>query len=207
MRSLVANVDRSAKIVLVATMGATLLLAVAVWVFVVAPKRSQAADLGAKIAAAQQQLAAQRSSRAPLTGISPAEVRDLGFAMPDGTQMPSLVRQLDRFARLAGVTLDTVTPQPETGGAGYKSIPLSVVVDGKFFGIRKFLSLLRNGVRVRGSEVHGTGRLFDVQAIDFQQSTDTRPDVRATLTLQAFAFAGGAGTATAASASAAGVGG
>jgi Tfp pilus assembly protein PilO len=202
--------DRSTKIFVAATLGVTLLLTLAVWLLVISPKRSQAADLGAQVAAAQEKVTTGSSQQAPLTGVSHAEARALELALPDRAQMPSLVRQLDALAGRAGVTLDTVTPQAETGGAGYKSIPLAVVVDGKFFGIRKFLRLLHDRVHVRGGKVHGTGRLFEVQAIDLQQSDDPRPDVRATLTMQAFVYAGGGGTptvATTASASAPGAGG
>jgi Tfp pilus assembly protein PilO len=207
------GLDRSAKIVLGTALGGLLVLTLAVWFLFISPKRSQAADLRAKVAVAQQQLDARSSQQLPLAGVSAAEVRALERAMPDSAQTSSLVRQLDRLARRAGVTLDTVTPQAETGGAGYKSIPLAVVVDGKFFGIRKFLRLLRKQVQLRGGTVHGTGRLFDVQAIDLQQSDDPRPDVRATLTMQAFLYSGGVGTPTTAAtdataaASAAGAGG
>jgi Tfp pilus assembly protein PilO len=190
------GLDRSAKIVLGTALGGLLVLTLAVWFLFISPKRSQAADLRAEVAVAQQQLDARSSQQLPLAGVSAAEVRALERAMPDSAQTSSLVRQLDRLARRAGVTLDTVTPQAETGGAGYKSIPLAVVVDGKFFGIRKFLRLLRKQVQLRGGTVHGTGRLFDVQAIDLQQSDDPRPDVRATLTMQAFLYSGGAGTPT-----------
>jgi Tfp pilus assembly protein PilO len=207
------ELDRSAKIALGATIGGVLVLTLAVWLLVISPKHSQAADLRAKLAVAQEKVGARSSQQLPLAGLSAAEVRGLARAMPDSAQTSSLVRQLDALANRAGVTLDTVTPQAETGGAGYKSIPLAVVVDGKFFGVRTFLRLLRNQVELRGGKVHGEGRLVDVQAIDLQQSDDPRPDVRATLTMEAFIYAGGAGTPTTAptnataAASAAGAGG
>jgi Tfp pilus assembly protein PilO len=198
MTAVRAVLDRQAKIVLAAALGAMLLLTAAVWLLVISPKRSEAADLRTKLAAAEDKLGTQRSQQPVVAGVTVAEVRALERALPDGAQTAGLVRNLDRLARRAGVTLDTVTPQAEIAGAGYKTIPLAVVVDGNFFGIRRFLRLLRSEVRVRGGKVHGSGRLYDVQAIDVQQSESLGPNVRATLTMQAFAFAGSAGTPAAA---------
>ena len=212
MTTLQGRLDQRTMIILGAALGGTLLLAITVWLLVISPKRSQASDLGARIEAAEQELQSRVSHGVPGSpaGVSVNEARALERALPGSARMSSLVRQLDRLARQAGVTLETVTPQAETGGAGYKSLPLTVVVNGKFFGIRKFLRLLRTAVLVRGGHVHGTGRLFDVQAIDLQQSDDARPSVRATLTMEAFVFApgtGAPGAATPVSASAAGAGG
>ena len=191
MRTLGARLDRTARIVLLATLGATVLLAVAGWMLLVSPKRSQAADLKAKIAVAEARLAVEHTQ--PSQGeISAAEVRQLELALPDSGEMSNLVRQLDGLARRVGVTLDSVTPAAETGASGYRAIPLSVVVDGKFFRVNRFLTLLRNQVQVRDGRVRGTGRLFDVQAIDFEQSTAPRPNVRATLTMAAYFYGGGA---------------
>jgi Tfp pilus assembly protein PilO len=198
MTGLVTGLDRRAQAVLGAMVAGALLLAVMGWMFVVSPKRSHAADLKDKIALAREQLAAQRSHQSPESGLTPAEVGQLELAMPDGNEMPTLVRQLDWLARRAGVTLESVTPSPESGGSAYKAIPLNVVVDGKFFRISSFLALVRKQVRVHDGTVRGSGRLFDVQAIDLQQSTTPRPNVRATLTMQAYVYAGGSRASTAA---------
>lgn len=212
MTTLQGRLDQRTMIILGAALGGTLLLAITVWLLVISPKRSEASELAARIEAAERQLHSRDSQGVPGSpaGVSVSEVRALERALPGTAQMSSLVRQLDRLAGQAGVTLETVTPQAETGGVGYKSLPLTVVVNGKFFGIRRFLRLLRTGVQVRGGHVHGTGRLFDVQAIDLQQSDDARPTVRATLTMQAFVFVpgtGAPGAATPLSASAAEAGG
>jgi Tfp pilus assembly protein PilO len=194
-----------------AAAGALVVLAVAAWFLVVAPKRSEAADLRVQIAAAKEELASRhaRGPSVPGAGSGPvtvSEAQTLAQAMPDSAQMSSLVRRLDRLARRAGVTLDTITPQTETPGAGYRSIPLTVVVDGRFFAIQRFLRLVRTQVQVRGGRVQGRGRLLDVQAIDLQQAEGAGSSVRATLTMQAFVYAGGAQAAAAAQASASAAG-
>jgi Tfp pilus assembly protein PilO len=197
MTRLATALDRRAQVVLGATLAGALVLAVLGWMFVVSPKRSHAADLKDRIALGQAQLAEQRSQQSPESGMTPAEVRRLELAMPDSSEMSTLVRQLDRLARRTDVTLDSVTPSAESGGSGYKAIPLTVVVDGKFFRVSRFLGLVRNQVRVHDGSVDGAGRLFDVQAIDLEQSTTPRPNVRATLTVQAYVYAGGPTAATA----------
>jgi Tfp pilus assembly protein PilO len=197
MTRLVTGLDRTAQAVVGATLAGALLLAVLGWMFVVSPKRSHAAELKDRVALAQAQLAEQRSQQSPESGLTPTDVRQLELAMPDSSEMSTLVRQLDRLARRADVTLDSVTPAAESGGSGYSAIPLTVVVDGKFFRISRFLGLVRNQVRVHDGTVRGEGRLFDVQALDVEQSTTPRQSLRATLTMQAYVYAGGSKAATA----------
>jgi Tfp pilus assembly protein PilO len=210
MSALAGRLDRTARIVLGAALGAMLLLAVVGWMLLVSPKRSQARDLKTEIANAQTRLAAERS-RPRQGAIKLREVHQLELALPDRGEMSKLVRQLDALARRAGVTLDSVTPAAETGGAGYRAIPLTIVVDGKFFRVTRFLASVRTQVRLHERSVRGTGRLLDVQAIDFEQSATPRPNVRATLTMQAYVYGGGSaatgGAAAAAAASATGTAG
>lgn len=189
MRTLVERLDRQTKILVAAAAGATLILFVGGWLLFVSPKHSQAAHLKAKVALARERLAVERA-RPSQERLTAAEVRQLEVALPDGPDMSTLVRQLDRLARGAGVTLESIAPAASTGGSGYTGVPLSVVVDGKFFAVDRFLALLRKQVRVRAHAVHGTGRLLDVQAIDLEQSTTPRPNVRATLTMEAYTFGG-----------------
>ena len=188
--TLVARLDRTERIVLLAALAATLLLVVGGWLLLVSPKRSQASDLKKQITTAQAKLAFERA-RPSQAGVTAAEVRQLELALPNTPAVATLVRQLDGLARGTGVTLDSVTPAPQTGGSGYRGIPLTVVVDGKFFRIARFLALVRNQVRTRAEGFRATGRLLDVQAINFVQSTTPRPNVKATLTMQAFVYGGG----------------
>jgi Tfp pilus assembly protein PilO len=85
------------------------------------------------------------------------------------------------------VTLDTMTPQASVNESGYVSVPVNVVVDGHYFGIERFLRLVRTQVRLDKSKVSASGRLLDVQGVQLQQ-TEPAPTVTATLSLRAFYY-------------------
>jgi hypothetical protein len=181
-----ARLTDDPKLVLVVAGAFVLTLALAVWFLAISPKHSRASDLESQIAVEQGKLAVQRSaSGGPAARLSPAEIRQLARAVPNGPNVAALVRELNRLAKIADVTLDTVTLDPSGTTTG-AAVPLTVVVDGRFLAVRGFMRLVRMRVRVDGRKVTAKGRLYDVQAVDFQQSSDPRPNVRATLTMQAF---------------------
>lgn len=192
MKDIVARLDRSPRTLLALSLAGTLVLALAVWFLAVSPKRSQASALDGTIAQAQAQLTALRAHRPAPGSVRASELPHLERALPDRTEMPSLVLQLARLAGASGVTLDTITPSVPVAVGAYEAVPMTVVVDGRFFGVRDFLRRVRSQVRLgKDGDVTASGRLFDVQAIDFQQ-TEPAPQVRASLTMQAFVFSGGA---------------
>jgi hypothetical protein len=104
------------------------------WFLIFEPKRSEAAKLGAQVAAARQQLSTAESQIA--AGESDrrnypanyATVARLGEAVPTDDNQPSLVFQLDTAARRAGVDFRSVklaqtagataSPAPSSTGAG-----------------------------------------------------------------------------------------
>jgi Tfp pilus assembly protein PilO len=186
LSALVGKANSSPKVTLGATAGALLVLTLAVWLMVVSPQRSHASDLDSRIAETEAQLANGRTHSNATRRIGPREMRDLLRALPDRPRISRVVRELDSLARATNVTLDSVTPLAPAVAAAYQAVPLTVVVDGAFLDVRAFMLRLRTQVRVRGERVRATGRLYDVQSIDFQQSTEPRPNVRATLTMQAF---------------------
>lgn len=183
--------NASPKVTLAVTAGAMFVLVLASWFVLVSPKNSRTSELDGKIQEVQAQLGTQLSQRGGRpTGMDHRTLRGLERAIPDQPQVSRLVRELNTLAHGANLTLDTVTPQtPTASGGGYEAIPLTVVVDGDFLAVRSFMRALRNQVSVQGRSVRASGRLYDVQSLDFEQSNDPRPNVRATLTMQAFVFA------------------
>jgi Tfp pilus assembly protein PilO len=184
------KINLSPRATLGAAIGLVVLLAVAGFMLVIAPKRSQISSLDSQITDVQGQLLAKTREQQKATtpkGLTRAELTSILRALPDTPEMPGLVLQLSSLATQAGVTLDTITPAPPTSATGYQAIPLTVVVDGRFFAVREFLRSLRTQVKVKGTSVEATGRLFDVQGIDLEQ-TEPAPQVRASLTLQAFVY-------------------
>lgn len=177
----------SSRVVALVIFGLAVIVAGAGWFVVVSPKRSQATKLAQSIQEKQSQLtAAQHTGRSTLTPQGPTD-RGVNEALPNDVAMPSVVDQLNRLARRAGVSLDTVTPQPTVFGSGYVAVPLNVVVDGRYFDVDRFLNLVRTQVRVDKNHVAAAGRLFDVQSVQLQQ-TEPAPTVTATLTLQTFYY-------------------
>ena len=173
---------------------AVVLLAVAVvlgaagWFLLVSPKRSQASKLAATIATKQSQVSTEM--RQASATAQPAQTESLGKALPDVPLMPDVVDQLNALANRSGVVLDTMTPQAPVPGTGFEAIPLSVVVDGRYFAVEKFLRLVREQVQLDNSNLDAHGRLFDVQGVQLQQ-TEPAPSVTATLSLRTFYYAAG----------------
>jgi Tfp pilus assembly protein PilO len=182
------------RVIAVAALVVAVICAGAGWFLIVSPERSRATKLDttirgkqAAVAVAEHELSVVRNSTAKLQA--------LDNALPAVPAMPQVVEQLNRLAMQAGVTLDTVTPSTEVPGSGYESIPLSVVVDGHYFGVERFLRLVRTQVRLGTSRVSAHGRLFDVQGVQLEQ-TEPAPTVSATLSLRAFYYAPAAAPTT-----------
>jgi Tfp pilus assembly protein PilO len=181
------NFSLTARTVALVLVGVAVLLAAAGWLMIVSPKRTKATELASTIQAKQSQLSIAQRTPPPSQAKAAADTAAVGAALPDDVGMPQVVDQLNTLARHAGVTLDTVTPQPAVTGTGYMSVPLNVVVDGHYFGVEKFLNLVRNQVKLQKTHVAAAGRLFDVSGVQLQQ-TEPAPTVTATLTLDTFYY-------------------
>ena len=158
------------------------------WFGVVSPQRSKAAELSVQIDEAQTQLRiAQDVVRGPALQESKAELATLKVAIPDEVKMSEILRQLSRASAKARVRVTGVTPQPAVTSGAADVVAMNVTVDGRYFGIREFLRLLRAGADMQGEEVKASGRLFGVDSIQFSGGTPTSV-VSAVLTVTAFAF-------------------
>jgi Tfp pilus assembly protein PilO len=175
-------------------LGVAVVLGAAGWFLLVSPKRSQASKLASTIQTKQSQVSTETHQSSTVAGSAPAAT--LGQALPDVPGMPDVVDQLNALATRSGVALDTITPQAAVPGTGFEAIPLTVVVDGRYFAIEKFLQLVRKEVQVDKSRLVANGRLFDVQGVQLQQ-TEPAPSVTATLSLRTFYYDAGAADATA----------
>lgn len=174
--------------------GGLLLYVLVAWFLVLAPKRSEAASLGADVATAQLRLAeAQGAANRPQsTGAPVADVFRLAKAMPSSADQPGLVLELDRLARSSGVTLGSITPQePVLGEGGAKMIEVAVVVSGSYRGITRFLGGTRRLVMVRHGQLTATGRLLAVQSVELSESNAHGfPRLDGTITLNAYVYDG-----------------
>jgi len=192
-----ARVDAlSPRVILALVAGGVLVYTLAVWFLVVSPKRSEATGLTGEIAAAEMRLAqAQITANRPSKGAATvADVFRLAKAMPSSADQPGLVLELDRLARSSGVTLGSITPkEPESGVVveGATMILVTVVVDGSYREITRFLTGTRRLVTVRRGKLRATGRLFTVQSVELSESnTAGFPHLDGTITLNAYFYDG-----------------
>lgn len=163
--------------------------------FAVRPQRAEAARLDQQIAETQQQLATRRAelAQARATRVSAADVRRLGAALPDRLNMPRLILELNGAAARAGVTFESVTPQPAVAVGTYQAAPIALIVQGRFFDVRTFFQILRQRAAPRsGGGGVGDGQLMGVDSFDFAEGEDGFPQIRANITLNAFTYAGAA---------------
>ena len=178
----------------VAALAAVAVAAVALvgWFGVVSPQRSKAAELDSRIADAKTQLVVlnantQSRSGGPTRG---ASALVLARAMPRSVAMPTVLRQLLRAARHADVRLDSLTPQASTVQTGYSTVPMDVVVTGRYFAVQRFLKDLRTQAGLSGSRVHASGRLFSVDSVSLAAGEDQLPQLAATIHLNVFTYSG-----------------
>ncbi len=178
---------------------AALAVALVGYFLAVRPQRAEAARLDQQIAQTQQQLATRRAQLAQMRAarVSAADLRRLETALPDRLNMSRLILELNGAAARAGVTWDSVTPQPAVAVGAYQSAPIAIIVQGRFFDVRKFLHLLRQRASAQSGRVGGKGQLMGVEAFDFAEGEDGFPQIRANITLNAFTFAGAAPPAAA----------
>jgi hypothetical protein len=180
----------------VAALAAVAIAAVALmgWFAFVSPQQSKASGLDRQIADAKTQLVAL-DANARIGSTKSASALVLARAMPQAMAMPGVLRQLLRAANGSKVRLDSVTPQAATAGAGYQTVPMDIVVTGRYFPIQRFLHRLRTQTRVAGDRVHASGRLFSVDGVSLAAGENQLPQLAATIHLKVFTYSGSAAAA------------
>ena len=83
-----------------------------------------------------------------------------------------------------------ITPQPVSVVGAAELVSMIVTVEGRYFGIRDFLRILRSYAEIEpDQQVSATGRLFAIDQIQFTgAATPTSSLIQATLAVNAFAF-------------------
>ena len=169
-----------------------LLLGVA-WFLVVSPQQSKANDLATQVAASQQELAQRRTALATPSAavtVKPSDLYRLTKALPNDTDMPSILIDVDRTARQNHLSFTSLTPGPQVLGTSYIAQPVTVVVQGRFGALSSFLGDLRRLVKVRDGRLDARGRLYSISKVDITDpdAGSTFPFVKATVTLNAYSF-------------------
>jgi Tfp pilus assembly protein PilO len=182
---------------LVAVIAPALLIAAVVsYLLLVKPKQDEGARLGNEIAELQSKvdaaLAAKHANdRQPETTIRVADLFRLTKAMPDQTDMPGIMIELDSVATAAGVSFSSITPGAPAVKTGYSAIPISLTFEGSYYDLADFLFRLRNLVVVRDGDLGAGGRLFSLDSLNLQEGPRGLPQVQAGLTVNAYVYTGG----------------
>jgi type II secretory pathway pseudopilin PulG len=169
------------------------------WFMLVRPQNAKAKDLDAQIADTNNAISAARALTLEAKKGAQIRVADLfrlTKAMPDQTDMPGILLELNQVAEDSGITFDQISPSTTaTPISGYLAIPITVEFTGNFYDLSDFLYRLRNLVDVRRGALDATGRLFAIDSIEFAEAPPPPgfPQISAHLTIDAFVF--GTGTA------------
>lgn len=196
--------ERSAIAVVILT-GVALLAAL--WILVISPKRSDSSDVRGNVAAqeqrlqtAQVQLGTYRNARRQFPGML-AELRTLDKAVPARASISSLLRQLQRRAKVrdselrlvalktagpAGAPVVAAAPAATVGPAGLSTLPFTFEFTGKYFDLRDILRQVRRSVSVRKGDVKVAGRLLTIDGVTFTPSGPASTETKAVITATAY---------------------
>ena len=148
--------------------GVALVAIIAVaWMFLISPLRSDIADANQSIAnestklhAAEAKLAEAETTRAE--GMkNQARLLELAKMVPQASQIPSLLVQIQDLADQSGIDFLSVSPGEATESAGFQIIPLQLTFTGTYFDLSDF------AYRVE-QLVAGPGRLLTVKAVQLK---------------------------------------
>lgn len=165
---------------------------------VIRPQHAKAASLDKQISDTNQAIESARTLTLQAkkgAKIRVADIFRLTKAMPDQTDMPDILLQLNQVAEDSGITFDEITPATTAVVlSGYVAIPITVEFQGNFYELSDFLYRLRNLVDVRQGGLDASGRLFAVDSIDFAEAPPPPgfPQIRAHILLDAFVYGTGA---------------
>ena len=170
-----------------------LLVAAAAWFLLIAPQKSKANELAAQVSASRAELSQRRLALAQPSAsvaIKPSDLYRLTKALPNETGMSGILLDVNRLAGRNDLQFRSIAPSTPTLGTGYLQHPLSVVVQGRFADISRFLGDLRSLVSVRGKRLDARGRLYSVTQVDLTEPENAKkfPIVQAKVTLNAYSF-------------------
>ena len=191
--------QRIPKPVAIALVVVALLVAGALGYFVlISPKRSAASELATQVASTESEIQARRIAQHQTPTAEPIRAADLfrvTKAMPNKSDMPGVLLELNRIARETGIRFESIAPQDGVDAGGYLRQPIDLVFEGNFYELSDFLYRLRTLVVVHNGELRATGRLFTVRTLSFVEGDRAFPQIKATLGVDAYVYGTGAPSA------------
>jgi Tfp pilus assembly protein PilO len=180
-----------------------LLVAGALGYFVlISPQRSDASALKTEIASVQSEITTRRVAQQnqPTTPTAPAiraaDVFRVTKAMPNRSDMPGVLLELNRIARDTGIRFESITPQDGADAGGFLRQPIDLVFEGNFYELSDFLYRVRTLVSVHGGQLRATGRLFTIRSLSFVEGERAFPQIKATLGVDAYVYGTGEASST-----------
>lgn len=172
---------------------ALLIVAAVAFFLLVKPRMDESSKLDGEIAALQSKvdvaLAAQQRAAAG-EAIKVADLFRLTKAMPDTTDISSVILELNAVATATGVDFISIAPQaPVAREGGFLASPIKLTFEGSYYDLTDFLFRLRNLVIVRDGELESAGRLFTLDALDLHEGSVGFPQVQAAITVSAYSYA------------------
>jgi type IV pilus assembly protein PilO len=176
---------------LAVVVGGLVLLAVAGYFLLIAPKKSEAKSLTQQTAQLNQQISAQNAQATQAAGLSKILVADynrLQSAMPNEAKMDEIYQQLFGLANDTGIRFDSYQPGAVIDTSAYQVLPVSVTFQGSFDELSDFLYRLQSLVLVDNHKLSARGRLFTVDQVGFAEGENGFPQIKASLMIDAYAF-------------------
>jgi hypothetical protein len=172
------------------------LAVVGLWFLVVSPKRSEAASLADEVAAAQTELVQRKAELArPSAAVTvrASDVFRLAKALPEDANVAGVILDVDRLAAGHRLTIEGFQPSPVVPATGYYAQPITLIVEGRFGDVSKFLSNVRELVTVNKGRLVVNGRLYSVSEVKLGKPEGSKvfPIVRGSIVLQAFGLLAG----------------
>lgn len=190
----------------------------AFYMLVLTPEHHQAKELNAKIATqqqalvtAQQQVASGRAAQATLRSAQ-AQLASLNLAVPAHSDMPEVLRALEKAAKAARVQMQSITvntstsatSQPSASGTAPKAsatgtpnaTPIQLTFAGGYLALEKLVRRLDGFVVVSGNGVHATGPLLNVSSVQLSDGPKLVANLNANIYQRSAASAPSAPTAT-----------
>ena len=199
------KVPQSAQIAIVVAV--LLIVILAGYFLLIGPQRKKAASLTKQIASTEQQIGEARAAQLKFKNTPKVRIADLfrlTKAMPDQPDEPGIILEINEIARATGISFDSISPQAAQVVSAYQAIPINLVFQGNFYNLADFFFRLRKLVDVRRGELETTGRMFAIDKIQFDAGDKLFPQIKATLTVDAFVFGASPGSVSAAEPAAAG---
>jgi Tfp pilus assembly protein PilO len=170
-----------------------LLVLAAAWFLLVAPQRSKATELNTQVMSSRAELAQRRLAlQQPSANVTvkPGDLFRLTKALPNDTDMPGILLDVNRLASRNTLAFRSLTPAGPIPGTGYLKQPVAVVVQGRFGNVSRFLGDLRRLVTVRGGRLDARGRIYSVSQVEMSAPDGAAdfPTVQAKVTLNAYSF-------------------